>query len=423
VKGAPEIILSRASYALCENGKSVVSDLSYVREEYHKAVSGGERVIAVALSSKGEERLTFICLAVLKDKLRDGVRDAVSRVMKSGIQIVMVTGDNKDTATGIAEECGFYKMSAGHIAVNSDELSQLTDSEVKKLLPKIRVVSRALPQDKTRLVRLSQELDLVVGMTGDGINDAPSLKLADVGFSMGSGTDIAKSAGDIVILDNSFNAICKTILYGRTIFKSIRKFITFQLIMNLAACGITLIGRFIGVDTPITIIQMLWVNIIMDTLGGLAFAGEAPMNYYMKEKPKKRDEPLLNRDMIWQILLNGGFTLALLVLFLTHPFFRGIFPDMSRRLTAFYALFIFSGLFNCLSARSERLWILHGILKNRLFIGIMMFITVIQILIVYFGGGLFRSTPLTAQELFLTVAVAFSVLMFDSVRRVMCKLK
>ena len=422
VKGAPEIILSRVKASLCIDGKSKISDLSYAREEYNRAVMNGERVIAVARGKEGDDALTFICLAVLKDKVRSGVPEAVRRVTKAGIQVVMVTGDNKDTALGIAEECGFYKHTAGHIAISSDELALLTDSEVKHILPKIRVVARALPQDKTRLVRLSQELDLVVGMTGDGINDAPSLKLADVGFSMGSGTDIAKSAGDIIILDDSFNAICKAILYGRTIFKSIRKFISFQLVMNLAACGITLIGRFIGVDTPITIIQMLWVNIIMDTLGGLAFAGEAPMIYYMKEKPKRRDEAILSFDMIKQILLNGGYTLFLLVLFLCHGFFRGLYPDSTHHLTAFYALFIFAGLFNCLCARSERLWILHGILKNKLFIIILVFISIIQVLIVYFGGALFRSAPLTLFELFCAIITAFTVVIFDGIRRLFCKL-
>ena len=422
VKGAPEKIFPKVKSTLSVSGERIMSDLSNVRREYNTAVSRGERVIAVATGHEGEDELTLVCLAVLKDKVRAGVHEAVRGVTKAGIQVVMVTGDNKDTAIGIAEECGIYKSKGGHIAVSSDELALMTDIEVKKILPNIRVVARALPQDKTRLVRLSQELNLVVGMTGDGINDAPSLKLADVGFSMGSGTDIAKSAGDIIILDDSFNAICKAILYGRTIFKSIRKFISFQLVMNLAACGITFIGRFIGVETPITIIQMLWVNIIMDTLGGLAFAGEAPMKYYMKEKPKRRDEPILSSGMIWQILLNGGYTLFLLILFLTHDFFKGIYPGTDRHLTAFYALFIFSGIFNCLCARSERLWILHGIFKNKLFIGIMCFISAIQIVIVYFGGSLFRSIPLSPIELLAVVCVSFTVVIFDSIRRVFCKL-
>ena len=240
---------------------------------------------------------------------------------------------------------------------------------------------------------------------------------------MGSGTDIAKSAADIVILDDSFEAISKTVLYGRTIFKSIRKFITFQLIMNLAACGITLLGPYFGVDNPITIIQMLWVNIIMDTLGGLAFAGEAPLSYYMLEKPKHREEPILSSSMLSHVALNGAYTLALLVFFLCFGPFRTFFGTLDRLLTAFYALFIFSGIINSFTARSERMFIFFGILKNKAFLLIMSFITAIQILIIYFGGTLFRSTPLTPPELGCVALLASTVLIFDSIRRIFQKLK
>jgi magnesium-transporting ATPase (P-type) len=272
-------------------------------------------------------------------------------------------------------------------------------------------------------VNISAECGLVVGMTGDGINDAPSLKLADVGFAMGSGADIAKSAADIVVLDDSFNAISKTVLYGRTIFKSIRKFITFQLIMNLAACGITLLGPYFGIDTPITIIQMLWVNIIMDTLGGLAFAGEAPHRYYMLEKPKRREDSILSRSMLSHVALNGLYTLGLLVFFISSPFFRRFYGSLDKHLSAFYALFIFSGIANSFTARSDRTFIFSGILKNRIFIMIMTLISTIQILIIYYGGTLFRSMPLTLKELFSVLSLSLTVLVFDSARRIFAKLK
>ena len=301
-------------------------------------------------------------------------------------------------------------------------MERLTDEELKAMLPSLRVLARARPSDKIRLVRLSQELELVVGMTGDGINDAPALKLADVGFAMGSGTDIAKSAGDVVILDDSIFSISRTILYGRTIFKSIRKFIKFQLIMNLAACGITLIGQILGMDNPITIIQMLWVNIIMDTLGGLAFAGEPPLDYYMREKPKRRDEPIITRQMVGEVLGNGIFTLGVLVAFLTLNYFKDFYLTSAHHLTAFYALFIFAGLFNCLSARGDRFFIFSKIGKNKPFILIMLFIAVIQILIVYYGGTLFRSTPLSIHELGFAILTALTVLVFDTIRRIFKKL-
>ena len=422
IKGAAEIILSRTSFALDESGRSVAFKKQYVLDSLSAALSFGERVIAIARAERGSDSLTLIALIVLKDKIRPGVRDAVRSIEGAGIQMVMLTGDNRDTAVTIARECGFFNESRGNVALTSTELETLSDDEVKAIIPNLRVIARARPTDKIRLVRLSQELDLVVGMTGDGINDAPALKLADVGFAMGSGTDIAKSAGDVVILDDSIFSISHTVLYGRTIFKSIRKFITFQLVMNLAACGITLIGQILGMDSPITIIQMLWVNIIMDTLGGLAFAGEPPLECYMREKPKKRTEPILTREMIAHVLLNGGFTLGLLIAFLTVNYFKDGYLSSARHLTAFYAVFIFSGIFNSVSARGDRFFIFANMGKNKPFILIMLCISVIQVLIVYYGGTLFRSTPLTSSELLFAIGTAATVLVFDAFRRVFKKL-
>ena len=424
IKGGAEILLSSVKYALDADGRKIVPDMTRFFEEYRAATSRGERVLAVAMCKENDlTNITLIALIMMKDKIRPGVKDAVERVKGAGIQTVMITGDSKDTAIAIAMECNIMSNSGFNIALSGEELRAMSDEQVKEILPRLRVVARALPQDKTRLVRLSQELELVVGMTGDGINDSPSLKLSDVGFAMGSGTDIAKSAADIVIVDDSFTAISKTILYGRTIFKSIRKFITFQLVMNLAACGISLIGQLIGVDTPITIIQMLWVNIIMDTLGGLAFAGEAPEEYYMREKPKKRDEPILSSNMLWQILFCGAFTLGICIIFLTSPTIKMIYSDATKFYTAFYALFIFSGIFNCFIARCERMWFLANISKNKYFILIMSAISVIQICMIYFGGEVFRCAPLSIRELWLAISLAMAIIPFDIARRVLVRLK
>ena len=421
LKGAPELLLEKTERAIGDGGREITINRSEIKAEYLAAMKRGERVIAVVCRREGIE--CFVALIVMKDKIRKGVRASVRDVKGAGIQIVMLTGDSKETASAIAQEAGFFNPELGHIALDATELHSMNDSEVKSVIPSLRVLSRALPTDKTRIVRLSQELDLVVGMTGDGINDAPSLKLADVGFSMGSGTEVAKSASDIVILDNSFSAIDKTVLYGRTIFKSIRKFITFQLIMNLAASGISLIGQFVGIDTPITIIQMLWVNIIMDTLGGLAFAGEAPLSYYMKEKPKRRDEPLLTRETLNHIIFSGAYTLLLCTVFLVTDLFRGLYPVEGNFYTAFYALFIFSGIFNCFLARCERLNLFANISKNILFVCLMLIICVIQICMIYFGGEFFRCVPLSAKELSFVVLLAFTVIPFDIARRIVYKLK
>lgn len=427
IKGAAEVLIRNASYMLTPSGNQVIIDKDTLYSEYKEATTGGGRAIAVCISNgQISTELVFVALIVLKDKIRKDVIKAVREVKRAGIQTVMITGDGMETAISIAEECEIYDPTMGHLAVSGETLHKMTDDEVKAIIPRLRVVSRALPHDKTRLVRLSQALELVVGMTGDGINDAPSLKLADVGFAMGSGTDIAKSAADIVILDNSYSAIVKTVLYGRTIFKSIRKFITFQLTMNFAACGVSLVGQFIGIDTPITIIQMLWVNIIMDTLGGLAFAGEAPLPYYMKEKPICRTEPILSKESLRSVFVLGAFTLGICTLFLTSPIFKNAFmysrsPDSFY--TAFYALFIFTGIFNCFITRCERVWILSNIGKNKLFIFIMLFISVIQIFMIYFGGEVFRCVPLGAKELLFVLSIAFSVIPFDLSRRIIMKLK
>ncbi len=421
-KGAPEVILSNSKYALSGNGELKSPDIQNLKSEYESAAKAGNRVIAMSYSTEECVGHIFLCLVVFKDKIRLGVKNAVREVKRAGVQVVMLTGDGKETAQAIASECGIIDTLDG-LVITSRELSEMSDDYVKSILPRLRVLARALPRDKSRLVKLSQELGLVVGMTGDGINDAPSLKLCDVGFSMGSGEDIAKSAGDIVLADDSFISISKTILYGRTIFKSIRKFITFQLIMNITACGVSLVGQFLGIDSPITIIQMLWVNIIMDTLGGLAFAGEPPLGLYMKEKPKKREEAILSKEMIHQIIFDGAYTLFICILFLRSAFIRANFSSVEGLMSGFYALFIFAGIFNCFGARSERMWMLANIGKNRPFVLIMLLISAIQIAMIYYGGTLFRTIPLSVRELSLVILIAASVVVFEMIRRMFYKLR
>jgi magnesium-transporting ATPase (P-type) len=309
--------------------------------------------------------------------------------------------------------------------ITSAELASMSDAEIKKRLPSFRVVARALPEDKSRLVRLSQEMGLVTGMTGDGINDAPALKKADVGFSMGSGTEVAKEAGDIVILDDNIASIAKAILYGRTIFKSIRKFIIFQLTMNLCAVGVSIIGPFIGIDTPVTVIQMLWINIIMDTLAGLAFAGEPPLAEYMTEPPKSRGEPVLNKYMLHQILCMGLFTVLLCVLFLKLPVIHLLFRyagDPIYFMTAFFALFIFAGVFNSFNARTHRIYLLTNLRRNPMFLLIMTMVAVIQILLIYYGGSLFRTAGLTLEELRRVLLIALLVVPADCIRKLVLRL-
>ena len=368
--------------------------------------------------------LSLVALVALEDRIRAEAPDSVQALKKAGIHVVMITGDNKDTASVIAKRCGILDERVD-TALTGDELSRLSDLQIKELLPRIGVIARALPTDKSRLVRIAQEADLVVGMTGDGINDAPALKRADIGFAMGAGTQVAKEAGDVIIMDNNLASIARAVLYGRTIFKSIRKFITLQLTMNFCAVGVSMLGPFIGVEAPVTVVQMLWINLIMDTLGGLAFAGEAPLASYMNEPPKRRDEPILNGYMIHEIALLGSFTVLLCLGFWCIPSISGQFRragDDIYRLTAFFALFIFASVFNCFNARTDRLRALSGLAQNRAFIGIMTAILIIQILFVYLGGAVLRTAPLTPRELAVTSALALLVFPAEWTRKFLWKL-
>ena len=276
-----------------------------------------------------------------------------------------------------------------------------------------------LPHDKSRLVRVCQEMNLVVGMTGDGVNDAPALKRADVGFSMGSGTEVAKEASDVVIMDNNFLSISKAILYGRTIFKSIRKFIILQLTINMCALSLSIIGPFIGISSPVTVIQMLWINMVMDTLAGIAFAFEPPLKEYMYEKPKSKNEQIINKYMITQILGMGIIGSVLCFNFLKMPIFLNIYHDNSTLLTAFFGLFIFIDIFNSFNSRTNHLNLLFNLSKNKVFIVVMVFIVIVQILMIYYGGNIFRTNGLSFNQLLVTILYASLVIPFDICRKIL----
>ena len=434
VKGAPERLMARLTDAYAPDGTRKGLNRAELATRIQAMTEKGGRVILCAEAVAGRVSiptkarleggdfgaLTLVCVLLLTDRLRSEAPESVGKLRRAGIHVVMMTGDNRDTAAAIAESCGILGRGVDAV-VDHTELAAMSDGEVKELLPRLGVVARALPADKSRLVRLAQEMELVVGMTGDGINDAPALKRADVGFAMGSGTQVAKDAGDIIILDNNLASVVRAVLYGRTVFKSIRKFITLQLTMNLCAVGVTMICPFIGVDAPVTVVQMLWINLIMDTLGGLAFAGEPPLPSYMKEPPKRRDEPILGRYMISQILWLGGFTVALCLLFLKCPLLSGQFraaKDDIYLLTAFFALFIFSSVFNCFNARTDRLNLLAGLHRNKGFCLIMAAVLGVQIVFVYIGGEVLRTAPLTPKELGVTFLLALTVFPADFLRKV-----
>ena len=421
-------ILTFLSICLIENSVEAVktsTDINGINESIQKAMSDGIRVITLAYK-KGDSYLNdlvFMGLIYLKDELRDEATNGIDLIKKAGIQVIMITGDSKETATSIAKEVGILTSDLD-LVLTSSEMNQLTDEKLKEKIKNIRIIARALPSDKSRLVRVLEEMHLVVGMTGDGVNDAPALKKANVGFAMGSGTEVSKEAADIVILDNNILSISKAILYGRTIFKSIRKFIIYQLSVNMTALLLSIIGPFIGFTSPITIVQMLWLNMIMDTFAALAFSFEPPLLEYMEEKPKKMNEKIINSYMYNEIILTAIYSGTLCILFLKLPIIRHIFrigDNYKYLMTAYFALFIFIGIFNSFNARTYRINIFSNILKNRIFLFVIGFIISVQIYLIYFGGDLFRTYGLTAKEFLIILAIALSVWPVDAIRKLILK--
>lgn len=426
IKGAPEVIINASNSYYDEFGiKKNISDKNKILSKV-KELSGSKlRLIAMAISddifvTDNLKNITLLGFIVLADSIRENVLEGINLVKSASIQTIMITGDNKETAVSIARELNLIE-SAEDIVITSDKLDKMTNEDIIKIFPKIRVIARAMPSDKSRLVNIAHEQGMVCGMTGDGVNDAPALKKADVGFAMGSGTEVAKEASDIVILDNNFMSIAQSVLYGRTIFKSIRKFIICQLTINLCSLTVSIIGPFIGIPVPITVVQMLWINMIMDTLSGLAFSYEPALNDYMKEPPKKKSDHIINRYMISQILVTGIYSSIICIFFMKSSIINNIYTPISK-LTAFFGLLIFISIFNALSARTNRLNIIANIKKNKVFIAIIGFITIVQIFIIYKGGDLFRTHGLNMKEFIIMFILSISVLPVDFIRKIIIKM-
>ncbi len=431
VKGAAEKILGSCDFYLDEEARErTLVDKKNLEEKIKTLTKSGTRVLVTAYYKKEalrREKKSLVLLGVIaiRDELREETQEGISLIKNAGIQIIMITGDHKDTAISIAKDAGVI-TSKEDIIITSDELSKMSDEEVKSIVGHLKVVARALPKDKSRLVHILEDMNLVVGMTGDGVNDAPALKKANVGFAMGSGTEVCKEASDIVILDDNILSISKAILYGRTIFKSIRKFIIYQLTCNMCALFVSIIGPFIGINTPITIIQMLWINMIMDTFAGLAFSFEPPLKRYMFEPPKKKDEAIMNGYMYSQIIFTGAYSAFLCILFLKLPLFKHIIrvsASYEYLMTAYFALFIFIGVSNAFNARTERLNLFSNLKQNIVFIITFSFIVLVQIYLIYHGGDLFRTYGLTLKELVIVLVLSFSVIPVDLLRKVYIKRK
>ena len=417
-KGAPEVLIPKCKYYLNNDVEDSNVDFDYLNRVIAKYMHKGYRVISLCYKNKSNNNVVYVGSVLLKDEIRKDAKEGIKLIKSSGVKMIMVTGDSLDTALFISKELNL--LNDDDIYLTSSDLSLMSDDEIKSKINKIKVVARAKPHDKSRLVNIIKEMNLVVGMTGDGINDAAALKKCDVGFAMGSGTDVAKEASDIVILDDNINSISMAILFGRTIFKNIRKFIIFQLTMNICAMSLSIIGPFIGISTPVTVMQMLWINMIMYTLAGLAFAYEEPLLSYMDEKPKSKNEPIINKYMYEEIVFTGLYSSLLCILFLKIPFVKSLIRyDVNDKyfLTAFFALFVFMGIFNAFNTRTNRYNLFYKIKNNKVFLIIFMLVAIMQIYFIYYGGIIFRTYGLNLKELLIVLGLAFSVVPVDLFRK------
>lgn len=408
LKGAPEVLLHKCNLTYNKEGEVQAltpEALTVLDQKIQELATRAIRVIILATTSSEvledtiPQDCTLVAIVGIRDDVRPEAVEAIKEVQDAGIQVVMVTGDHKETGVAIAKESGLLTRDTD-IVLTSAELNEKTDEEVKELLPNIRVIARALPTDKSRLVRLAQEQELVVGMTGDGANDAPALKRADVGFAMGiSGTEVAKEASDIVLMDDNFQSIAQAVLYGRTIYRSIQKFIVFQLTLNVAACLIVFLAPLLGMESPLTITQMLWVNIVMDSLGALAFGSEPALRQYMQEKPKQRTESIVTKEMLIAVLVPGLALTGIGLWFLQSEWVLSLFTSIDARYTAFFAFFILFAVVNGFNVRTKELNVFKSITKNQMFLKVMALIVVVQIAMIYIGGDILRTVPISLKEL------------------------
>lgn len=431
-KGAPERLIDAASRYLDADGKIHSLDKEVLDKKIQEMASKAMRVLAFGYSEQSLEEnrinddLVLIGLVGIRDDVRPEAREAIEEVQNAGIQVVMITGDRLETAIAIAKDAGLLKEESDR-AITSSQLNEMSDEEVKELIPHIRVIARALPTDKSRMVRLCQEMNLVVGMTGDGVNDSPALKRADVGFAMGSGTEAAKEAGKIVILDDNFKSIKDAIWYGRTIYHNILKFCKFQLVINVAAVVVSAIAPFFGVEEPLKVTHLLFVNLVMDGLGAIMLGNEPALEKYMHEKPRRRDESIVSKKMMAQILTMGLWLTVLSFAFLKIPFFASFYENQEQQLTAYFVLFIVSALFNGFNVRDDGFGIFKGLNENTGFLKVFFAIIVVQALIVNAAlvpfapcqwiGEMFSCVPFGVQGWVVAILLAVTMIPVDLIRK------
>ncbi len=430
-KGATENILDQVTHYMLPDGtvKEFTSkDKAAVEAQMLEEAKRTMKLLSVARIA--DSKTTLMAVLCLRDNVRTDAVETVEILNNAGIQVVMVTGDAEETAVAIAKEAGILQNGQTDVVLTHEELESMPDEELKKKLPDLRVVSRAKPLDKKRLVSISQQLDNVCGMTGDGVNDAPALKQADIGFAMGDGTAVAQEAGDVVILNNSLTSIKDCVLNSRTMAKSVGKFLIFQLTVNISTLLMNIIAPVLGWTEPFSIVQILWINLIMDTLAAMAFGGEPILKRYMNDRPAKRTDNILTTYIKSAIGTSAVFITLGSILILENV--AGITdfvtpadcmdPELYKK-TFMFAFFIYSIIFNSLNTRSERLHLFEHIGENKNFIFVMGAIFILQTVMIEIGGEVFSTTTLNVTALLVSMALALLIIPVDMVRKLIASKK
>ena len=435
LKGAPEIIAKKCSLIATADGTAPMSGaqeaidarlLAYQNMAMrtlgfaYRMVDNGEPNDCAKLSAEGD--FIFLGIAAISDPIRPDVPAAVQQCQDAGIRVKIVTGDTPGTATEIARQIGLWKPEdTERNRITGTDFAALSDEEALDRVLDLKIMSRARPTDKQRLVQLLQQKGAVVAVTGDGTNDAPALNHAQVGLSMGTGTSVAKEASDITLLDDSFRSIGTAVMWGRSLYKNIQRFIAFQLTINLIAMFIVLAGSFMGDVIPLTVTQMLWVNLIMDTFAALALASIPPSADVMREQPRKQSDFIINRGMYHNIFGTGiAFILILLGLY----YWLGMDGDMSiRDLTIFFTVFVLLQFWNLFNARvfGTTHSALGHLAKSYILVGVAAVILIGQFVIVQFGGEVFRTTPLDWKTWGILLAATSPVLWVGEILRLVQK--
>ena len=425
-KGAPEKLIEKCKFYLDNDG--IATELT---EEKRKALKShikgltekAMRCIALTISDKTDDGLpdemNLLGVIGVVDPVRNEVPEAVKIAHKAGIQVIEITGDCMETAKAVAMEAGIYKP--GDLAVTNDEFEAMSDVKVKEIIPQLRVISRCSPNTKLRLVTLAQEIGMSVAMTGDGVNDAPALKKADVGFGMQDGSDVAKEAADIVLTDNNFASVVKAVELGRTFMHNIMMFLEFQLPINISLLILSMVFPIIsGGSALLAAVQILIVNIIMDSLNSLSFGGEPPKEEYMNEEPIMKGSGLFIRGAKGRIALSSIVFIALFGVITFGPV-GNMFTTKLSAMTARFALLCLMAVFNGFTIRTDSMNLFKGIKNNKLFVYIALGIFAMTVVLCNFVGNLVQTTPMDVKQWIIVLVTAFMVVPVDWIRKAICK--